>query len=144
MIIQNLATTSVSLNTSPVIFLPSKHNLNVMMSYVSNFESSSTVVSSDAYTAVLHKSDQTAFTALAAARKLLHQPDCDQREANFFDGIDLTPIGETGMAGLRDLLCGVLSVCDKRTWSSNGKRSAVNNLTTYLGTNSNYISPATT
>ena len=94
----------------------------------------STGKSSDECSALLIKSDQTAMSALAAARKLLHQPDCNPREVNLFGEINILLIAGTEMARLRDLLCAVLSVRDRRPWSSNGKRIA-----TYLGKNSNFL-----
>lgn len=100
----------------------------------------STVESLNDCSALLNKSDQTAMSALAAARKLLHRPDCDPREANLFGVINISLIAETVMARLRDLLCAVLSVRDRRPWSRNGKRIAVNKLTTYLGKISKFLS----
>lgn len=98
-----------------------------------NVENGPTAVLSQIYPVTLCNSDETAISALKAARKLLHQTDCDPRTENLFRGIDITLIGDAEMAGLRDLICGVLSIRDRRPWSSNGKRVAVNNMTTFLG-----------
>ena len=109
----------------------------------------STFISSDVSSAVPEKkmavpntSDQTAASALAAARKLLHHTDCDPREANLFRGINISLIGDADMARLRDLLCGALSVRDRRPWSSNGKRISVCNSTTFRGTCFNFLNVA--
>ena len=69
------------------------------------------------------------------ARQILRQPGCDPRDPNLFRGIDLSAICDSEMDSLRELLCGALSVQDRRPWSCNGKRVSVLNLTTFLGTN---------
>lgn len=69
------------------------------------------------------------------ARQILRQPECDPREPLLFRDIDMSLICDVEMAGLRELICAVLSVRDRRPWSGNGKRVSVCKLTTFLGKN---------
>ena len=52
--------------------------------------------------------------ASAAARRCRRVIECDPHQPDLFRGIDIAAIGEIEMASLRDLLCGVLSVRDRR------------------------------
>ena len=81
--------------------------------------------------------------ASVAARQLLRQADCDPRQPNLFGGIDIAAIDTNEMASLRDLLCAVLSVRDRRPWCSNGKRVTVGKLTVYLGMTFNFLKTLT-
>ena len=77
---------------------------------------------------------QEGIDALASARKILHEVLCDPRAANLFEGVELELINDDeGMRNLRHLICGVLSVRDRRPWSGNGQRTTADNFTTYLG-----------
>lgn len=75
----------------------------------------------------------TGAHALVAARQLLHMADCNPREVDFFNGFDFTAVSTDEMKELRNLICGVLSLRDRRTWSGNGLRTTVNNRNIYLG-----------
>lgn len=83
----------------------------------------------------LENSVQSDVPAHLKARRILRQPGCDPRDPNLFQGIDISVICDREMDSLRELLCGALSVRDRRPWSCNGKRTSVLNLTTFLGTN---------
>ena len=83
----------------------------------------------------LENSVQSVVPAHSKARRILHQPGCDPRDPNLFRGIDISVICDREIDSLRELLCGALSVRDRRPWSCNGKRTSVLNLTTFLGTN---------
>ena len=83
----------------------------------------------------LDSSVQADVPAHILARQILRQPGCDPRDPNLFSSIDLSLICDREMDSLRELLCGALSVQDRRPWSCNGKRVSVLNLTTFLGTN---------
>ena len=93
-------------------------------------------VSSDQSNGNVVQSDLPAHTL---ARQILRQPGCDPRDPNLFLGIDHSLISDSEMESLRELLCGALSVRDRRPWSCNGKRVSVLKLTTFLGTNFSII-----
>ena len=79
-------------------------------------------------------SEQTAISALAAARARLRSSDCDPRDPNLFSGIKISLFDDKQMADLRDLICAVQSKRDRIPWSSNGSRISVTDEVTYLGT----------
>ena len=83
----------------------------------------------------LDNSVQANVLAHILARQILRQPGCDPRDPNLFRSVDLSVICDREMDSLRELLCGALSVQDRRPWSCNGKRVSVLNLTTFLGMN---------
>jgi hypothetical protein len=80
-----------------------------------------------------------AARASSAARKLLHEIDCNPRDRDFFNEIDISLISDVKMGEIRDLICGTLAVRDMRTWSSNGKRISTKGLTTFLGKNFDFL-----
>lgn len=72
-----------------------------------------------------------------AARKILREVGCDPRVPNLFGGINMAAINEADMADIRNLICAVLSVRDKRPWSNNGTRVLVDGMKVYMGKISN-------
>jgi hypothetical protein len=78
--------------------------------------------------------DRTPADAVAHARNLLRTV-VDPRELDRYLGIRryLPFLSDAEMSALQQLVCGVLSIHDRRPWSSNGTRVTVANSTTYLG-----------
>ena len=69
----------------------------------------------------------------AAARKLLYSDDFDPKRVDLICGLDFKIVLDNDMMALRNLICAVLSLRDRRTWSSNGARTSVHERKTYLG-----------
>ena len=84
---------------------------------------------------LIHVMLLTGADAIKAARERLHRDNSDPRDVNIFVGLDLKSVSDADLKELRTLLCGTLSLRDRRPWSNNGAQKSPYEKKTYLGRN---------